>query len=142
MAYYRDFEKEKLSWIELSDIPKFSFDNKGYFVEATAFIMTGDRLKYLSAFLNSKLCDWYYDKITTTSGVGTNRWKKIYIENLPIPNIDKSTEKQIEIVINQIHKKLEDEDNIKVLEDELNQMILDLFSFTKEERELILNFKH
>jgi len=38
VAYFEDFNKEKITWIELSDIPKFSYDNENYFVEATAFI--------------------------------------------------------------------------------------------------------
>ncbi|HEX8331128.1 MAG TPA: TaqI-like C-terminal specificity domain-containing protein, partial [Segetibacter sp.] len=112
VAYYQDFIKEKIHWIELSDVPKFSYDNKQYFPEATAFIMTGKHLKYLTAFLNSKLSEWYFDKITTTSGVGTNRWKKIYIENLPIPKVDEITERAFNKITNLILQKLENKEGI------------------------------
>lgn len=42
-------------------------------------------MKYLLAVLNSKAAQWYFQQITTTSGMGTNRWKKYKIEQLPVP---------------------------------------------------------
>jgi hypothetical protein len=86
-AYLEDFEKPKILWGELSDKPKFSFDNGFYYAEATLFILVGENLKYLLSILNSRLSDWYFNQITTTSGMGTNRWKKYKIEQLPVPDI-------------------------------------------------------
>lgn len=85
-AYLGEFEKPKILWGELSDAPKFSYDDKGYYPEATLFLMTGEKLKYLLAILNSKAGEWYFNQFSTTSGMGTNRWKKYKIEQLPIPN--------------------------------------------------------
>ncbi len=84
-AYLGEFEKPKILWGELSDAPKFSYDDKGFYPEATLFFMTGEKLKYLLAILNSKAGEWYFNQISTTSGMGTNRWKKYKIEQLPIP---------------------------------------------------------
>lgn len=83
-AYISDFSKPKIVWGEISDKPKFAYDNGDYFIEATSFIMVGDSLKYLLAFLNSKLSKWYFERISTTTGMGTNRWKKFKLELLPI----------------------------------------------------------
>ena len=47
--------------------------------------MTGLHLKYLLTYLNSRLCEWYFDKIAATSGVGTRRWIKIYIDQICVP---------------------------------------------------------
>ncbi|MDP9048995.1 MAG: Eco57I restriction-modification methylase domain-containing protein, partial [Bacteroidota bacterium] len=141
-AYLNELEKPKIIWIELSDIPKFSFDTDRYFVEATAFMMTGDHLKYLTTFLNSKLSDWYFDKITTTSGVGTNRWKKIYIENFPIPTLPPAIEISFDQVLDEISKHRGNIPIIEKLDLQLNLMVLDLYDFSKDEKELILNFSH
>ena len=80
-AYYEDFEKEKIVWLELSDKSKFTIENK-HFTLAGTFIMTGEYLRYLIAFLNSKLIEWYFDYICNSSGVGTNVWKKIFVEQM------------------------------------------------------------
>jgi methylase of polypeptide subunit release factors len=142
IAYYEDFKKEKIIWMELSDSPKFSYDIKQYLAQDTAFIMTGKNLKYLTAFLNSKLCDWYFDKITTTSGVGTNRWKKIYIENLPIPKIGEQQEKDFNKIVDQLLIDLNMKKDITNLDFKINELVLSLYDFTEEERELILNFRN
>lgn len=83
-AYLEDFAKPKIVWGEISDKPKFAYDEGDYYVEATSFIMTGESLKYLLAFLNSKLSKWYFERTSTTTGMGTNRWKKFKLELLPI----------------------------------------------------------
>jgi adenine-specific DNA-methyltransferase len=36
-AYIKDFEKPKIVWGEISDKPKFAFDDSGYYAEATTF---------------------------------------------------------------------------------------------------------
>ena len=84
-AYMDDFNKQKIVWIELTDHPNFALDEKGYFINNTVFFMTGKNLKYILAFLNSKLCEWYFDKICATSGVGTRRWIKMYIDKIRLP---------------------------------------------------------
>jgi type I restriction-modification system DNA methylase subunit len=86
-AYLEDFEKEKILWGELSDKPKFVYESGQYYAEATLFLMTGRNLKFLLAILNSSVASWYFNTISTTSGMGTNRWKKYKIEKLPIPEV-------------------------------------------------------
>lgn len=87
-AYLADFEKPKIIWGEISDEPKFAYDETGAYAEATSFMMSGENLKYLLAFLNSKLSKWYFERISTTTGMGTNRWKKFKLELLPIAQTD------------------------------------------------------
>ena len=86
-AYHEDFTKEKLLWIELVNNGRFAYDNSGYYGEATSFLLTGECIKYLCAVLNAKLIRWFLEKVAPTSGMGTLRWKKVYVERLPIPRI-------------------------------------------------------
>ncbi len=102
VAYYEDFEKEKIVWLILSDKATFAIDKKGYYTNDSTFIMLGRNLEYLCSILNSKLCEWYFDKIATSSGVGTNMWKKVYIEQIPIPEIPKSEMRAFEILVDYI----------------------------------------
>lgn len=90
--YFDLLKKEKIMWLELTDNPKFTLDKNGYFVDMTVFFITGQKLNYLLALLNSKAVFWYFDLICNESGVGTNRWKKTYVEQLPIPSATDNTE--------------------------------------------------
>ncbi|KAA8819457.1 hypothetical protein CSQ85_05465 [Bifidobacterium rousetti] len=72
-------------WGEISDKAKFALDEKGTFVpEATTFLMVGSKLPIILGFLNSRLSEYYFSTLGTTTGMGTVRWKKYTIEQLPI----------------------------------------------------------
>ena len=86
-AYHAEFEKEKLVWIELVENGRFAYDDSGIYCEATSFMMTGDCIKYLCVLLNAKLIRWFLRKTAPTSGMGTLRWKKAYVETIPIPKL-------------------------------------------------------
>ena len=74
-------------WIELVGSGRFAYDHSDIYGEATTFVMTGENLKYLCAMLNSKLIRWFLEQIAPTSGMGTLRWKKVYVHAIPIPRI-------------------------------------------------------
>jgi hypothetical protein len=59
----------KIVWGEISDQPKFAFDDGNYYAEATTFLMTGEKLKYLLAILNSQLSAWYFNPHSAPSTV-------------------------------------------------------------------------
>lgn len=140
-AYLNDFEKPKIVWGEISDKPKFAYDEENYFAEATTFLMTGEKLKFLLAILNSKVSEWYFNLIGTTTGMGTNRWKKYKIEMLPIKVPTEKQESEIEILVNSILqiKKQNPETDTTDLEKKIDQLVYELYDLTEEEIEIIEN---
>ncbi|MDZ7777874.1 MAG: hypothetical protein U5L09_20795 [Bacteroidales bacterium] len=60
-AYLKDFEKEKMIYAEtmrvhkndLSNFPRFGFDDESFYCDKTTFIATGEQIKYLLGVLNS-----------------------------------------------------------------------------------------
>ena len=106
-AYTEDFSKQKIAWGEISDKTKFALDYDGVFsVEATAFLMTGESLPFLLCFFNSKLSEYYFSQIGTTTGVGTVRWKKYKIETFPIPKLNAiQQESFVELALRVAQKK-------------------------------------
>jgi adenine-specific DNA-methyltransferase len=132
-AYLDDFNKPKIVWGEISDKPKFAYDDSNYFAEATTFLMTGEKLKFLLAILNSKVSEWYFNQISTTTGMGTNRWKKYKIELLPIANASKAQENELTVKVNAILKaKAKSKDTAK-LEREIDDMVYRLYGLTYDE---------
>ena len=139
----RNMHKEKIMWGEISDKAKFTYDDGRYFAEATTFFMTTDdkgvSLKYLLAILNSSLSEWYFHKIATTTGMGTNRWKKYKLEQLPVARPTKEQEQQIVTIVDQILQKKEANVNAdtSVLEHEIDKIVYQLYNLTPEEIAII-----
>ncbi|DAB39647.1 MAG TPA: hypothetical protein CFH81_05295 [Sulfurovum sp. UBA12169] len=90
-AYLSDFEKPKIVWGEISDKPNFAYEESNLYGNDKIFIMTGEKPKYLLAILNSKLSEWYFSKISVTTGQGTILWKKYKLELLPIAIAENET---------------------------------------------------
>ena len=92
ISYWDLLSQPKIIWGEISDKTKFCLDREGKYVpEATTFMLSGDNLIVLLAFLNCSVSEYMFSTIGTTTGVGTVRWKKFKIEQLYVPrNIDEN----------------------------------------------------
>ena len=102
-AYIEDFYKQKIMYSEIVREPQFYLDNKGeFFAEATTFIMTGSNLEYLYYLLHSKAITYFFKTFYAGGGLGGDgyRYKKVFLEKLPIPpiknNIIFKTEEEVE----------------------------------------------
>ena len=145
-AYLEDFDKEKIIWGELSDKPKFAYDAGRFYEEATLFIMTGGEIKYLLAILNSQLSAWYFNLISTSSGMGTNRWKKYKIELFPIKNTSKSEQQPFVDIVNKILELNNNDDyslnphkqsEVREYEKQIDKFVYELYRLTPEEVALV-----
>ena len=128
-AYVDDFSKPQIVWIELSDDPKFAYAENITSVN-TVFFMTGDNILHLLGLLNSKLVKWYFHHcIGTTSGVGTNRWLKYTIEQIPMPPVDSQLEK-LSLEISKHYEQGTDT--------EIDLLVCKLYGLGKEETDYII----
>lgn len=151
IAYHGDFEKEKIVYGEIVQEPRFYLDNGecelGYFyAEATSFILTGEHLCYLLGMLHSKLITFAFKTFYAGGGLGESgyRYKKAFIERLPIPKI---TEKNQELArkitdgAKQILalKEKDPKANTQRLEKEIDALVYQLYNLTDEEIKIIEN---
>ncbi|RVZ61512.1 class I SAM-dependent DNA methyltransferase [Helicobacter pylori] len=149
IAYHGDFEKEKIVYGEIVQEPRFYLDNGecglGYFyAEATSFILTGEHLRYLLGMLHSKLITFAFKTFYAGGGLGESgyRYKKAFIERLPIPQI---TEKNQELArkitdgAKQILalKEKDPKANTQGLEKEIDALVYRLYHLTDEEIKII-----
>ncbi len=119
-AYMDLLSKPKIIWGEISDKTKFCLDKDGQYVpEATTFMLSGEKLLLLLAFMNSIVSEFIFSTIGTTTGVGTVRWKKFKIEQLFVPKyipeeIATALEEQCELIIGKVnrHESSAEEENI------------------------------
>ena len=132
-AYMEDFSKQKIVWIELTDHPKFSLDENRMFLNNTIFFITGDHLKYLILFLNSKICEWYFEKICATSGAGTRRWIRLYIDQLRVPRLEQARVRNFEQLYNERKNVPPVESNLMI-----ERKFAEIFSLSEEELSFVL----
>jgi len=149
--YYPEFEKEKIVWQEIVREPSFAFDNTGIYCEATSFLMTGKHLKYLLAVLNSKAGAFFFRQFYAGGGLGEEgyRYKKAFLEQLPIPPITPQNQpivQQIENLVDRILSLTQDSNydtdqqkqaQVKEIEKQIDQLVYKLYNLTEEEIKII-----
>ncbi|MCE7057973.1 Eco57I restriction-modification methylase domain-containing protein [Algoriphagus sp. AGSA1] len=137
-AYLDDLAKDKIVWIELTDKPNFYLDTDGFYLNNTIFFLSGKRLPFLLSFLNSKLSEWYFSKIAATSGAGTRRWIKLYIDQIHIPQIVNSEfEDKISALVLEIQELKKAGIDTDELEKTIDREIYNLFELTPDEIEIL-----
>ena len=134
-SYLRDFAKKKLFWIELASFGRFCYNEDDLFGEATTFVLTGESLKFLCTVLNSRLTHWLFQSTAPTSGMGTLRWKKVYVERLPIPKISAAKQKPFIKLMDQIlqAKAINPLTDTSALEMEIDRLVYQLYGLTDQE---------
>ena len=108
IAYYKDFEKEKIVWNRISSELCFCYDNQKIFIADSMFIITCNssfETKYLIGVLNSSLSKHWIKQNAATLGDGTYG-AKIYIEKIPIPKITKENQQIADEIVNLVDKIL------------------------------------
>ncbi|WP_423750202.1 Eco57I restriction-modification methylase domain-containing protein [Helicobacter pylori] len=148
-AYLEDFEKEKIVYGEIVQEPRFYLDNGecglGYFyAEATSFILTGEHLCYLLGMLHSKLITFAFKTFYAGGGLGESgyRYKKAFIERLPIPQITKSNQPTADKITDGAKqilalKEKDPKANTQKLEKEIDALVYQLYNLTDEEIKII-----
>lgn len=141
ISYWDLLSQPKIVWGEISDKTKFCLDREGQFVpEATTFMLSGDKLTLLLAFLNCSVSEYMFSTIGTTTGVGTVRWKKFKIEQLYVPRIiDDDTAKAIETQCERIISITSQQGSSPEEESVLNRLIYRFYGLSDSEIQYIEN---
>lgn len=130
-AYLEEVEKDKILYAEIVYDAAFYFDSNSYYPEATTFIMTGERLKYLTALLNSKMITYAFKKFYAGGDLRGNtfRYKKVFVELLPIPKIPHIQQLPFEILVDCIlfckERNMDSESSL--LESVVDGLVYDLY---------------
>ena len=149
IGYWQEIEKPKILWADIMrisksnphDIPRFAYDESNYYPEATVFMMTGAHLKYVLALLNSKLLFYVFVKFYAGTMFDTEgiRYKKAFLEHLPIPQISETEQQPFEALVDQIlaAKQRDPAADTRALEAEIDRLVYALYGLTPEEIEIV-----
>ncbi|ANH47479.1 class I SAM-dependent DNA methyltransferase [Helicobacter pylori] len=144
-SYLQQFGKEKIVYGEIVQEPRFYLDNGGYFyAEATSFILTGEHLHYLLGMLHSKLITFAFKTFYAGGGLGESgyRYKKAFIELLPIPKITPKNQELARKITDCVKKILQTKEkdpnaNTQELEKEIDALVYQLYNLTDAEIKII-----
>jgi len=144
IAYYPEFEKEKIIYPNMTKFLPFVYDEKKFLTNQKCFILTSKSvsLKFLTGYFNSKICHkWIKDNCPELQG-GTRELSYIFFQNLPIPPITPTSEpivKQIEALVDKIlaAKKQNPQADTSEWENEIDELVYRLYQLTPEEIKII-----
>ena len=91
IAYFREFEKPKIIWGNLSTRASFSFDTDSYYISAPACILPTEH-KWLLALLNSSVSTFFLRHTAIERQGGFIEQKPVYVKQIPIPHVDDHTQ--------------------------------------------------
>ena len=134
IAYYPEFEKEKIIFSKASKNTVFYLDSMKYFIDVTAYIMSGSNLKYLLFMLNSTAVKSLFYKFY--SGGGIDGEMTIFALNkLPIPKIPEKEEKPfIQLVDKIIQAKAKNSNaDTNELQNKIDKLAYKLYNLTDKE---------
>ena len=139
IAYYPEFEKEKIIYPNMTKFLPFVYDQEGFYTNQKCFIITGEtHIKYLVGYFNSAIsAKWIRENCPELQG-GTRELSKVYFEHIPIPPVTTANQyltTQIEQRVDQISvvKTANPKANISALEAEIDQLVYQLYELTPEE---------
>ena len=145
--YYDQFEKPKIIYPDISDKGGFYWDDQGYFLNNTAYIISGNVKKSWIGLLNSKLMNWYYKKIASGLGEKGTRYFTQFVKELPIIENTDILLPDIEKIIN-LNKELQDisknsekwnsiKSEIEKTDKKIDEKVYKLYNLTPEEIKIV-----
>ena len=142
-AYYPAFEKKKVVYPSMTKFFPFVYDPNGFYTNDKSYIITGGNyLKYLTGYFNSRIASkWIRENCSELQG-GTRELHKVFFENIPIPPVAEANQylvTQIEDKVDQIldAKDTDQDVNVSELEDEIDQLVYELYDLTPNEVEIV-----
>jgi adenine-specific DNA-methyltransferase len=127
-AYLKEFEKEKIVFTKASKVPSFTLINSNELLLQTAYIATGNKIKFIIAFLNSKLINFCFYKFYQSGGIeGEITYQAIIV--IPIIKTSKEQQKSFEILVDFIIFAKENglENEAEKFESVIDGLVYDLY---------------
>lgn len=145
-TFLEDFKKAKIIYPNMVKNISFTFDNEGYFVNDKGFILVGEKLKYLTGVLNSKLFRFCFEERFPELQGNSREIKRFVMKEIPIKFPTQEQEESVNVLVDYIlflsHKGSESVNPyvsnlsvVPVFENVLNMLVYELY-FSEHMKEL------
>ena len=107
----------------------FYYDEKGFYQNDKSFMITGEGIAFLTAFVNSSLFKkCFIDNFPELQG-GTRELRKIFFDKIPVIPVNQVVNDEFRTLLDQMQNKWD-----KKIAIQIDQKIFDQYELTEEER--------
>lgn len=127
-----DFSKPKIMYPNMTKFLPFYYDEKGFFQNDKSFMITGEKIAFLTAFLNSSLFKkCFIDNFPELQG-GTRELRKLFFDKIPVILVNQEVDDEFRALLEQMQSKWDKNIAIRI-----DQKIFDQYGLTKDEQNAI-----
>lgn len=127
-----DFSKPKIMYPNMTKFLPFYYDEKGFYQNDKSFMITGERIAFLTAFLNSSLFKkCFIDNFPELQG-GTRELRKIFFDKIPVISVNDDIESNFQYLVSEMQINPSKELAIRI-----DSQIFNLYGLTDSERQAI-----
>ena len=134
--YWQEFEQPKIIYPNICDVNKFAWDDDGFFTNQKAFIIP-EASKFLLGYLNSKVVFWLFDKLLAKLLNGFFEPSGIFMEKLPIPEIEEKDQQPFVALVDRILELKKEGKDTLALENEIDTLVYRLYDLTDDEIKIV-----
>ncbi|WP_234111135.1 TaqI-like C-terminal specificity domain-containing protein [Chryseobacterium sp. R2A-55] len=137
ISYMDDFYKQKIMYPNMTKFLPFYLDDRNFMQNDKSFMITGENLYFLTAFLNSSLFKFcFIDNFPELQG-GTRELRKIFLDKIPVLQVNQETESLFKSLVIQMQQLTFSGADTKQFAKEIDLIIFDIYKLTDEERNKI-----
>lgn len=127
-----DFYKPKIIYPNMTKYMPFVYDEANFLTNQKCFIITGQNMAYLTAFLNSSLFKYCFrDSFPELQG-GTRELSKIFFDKIPVKQVSLEQNEKFRKIVNSVQSDYTMEQTKSI-----DTLLFDLYNLTTEERKVI-----
>lgn len=136
-AYMEDFYKQKIIYPEITKFLNFYLDENKFFVNNKCFIMTGEKLHFLTAFFNSSVFKYCFKNNFPELLGGTRELRKVFLEQLPVIQITEADNNEFMKLIRKRDSLMDTKLPTRTIDLEIDEKIFNLYGLTNQEKKEI-----
>jgi hypothetical protein len=139
VAYFPEFEKEKIVWGLTADKWAYALDAKKHYLPSNAYILTSEKinLKYILGVLNSKVMQFYFSQIGIMTAGGAYTLKYSTIKKFPLTIPSEKIQKEVVEIVDKIIETKKKGGDVSNYEEKLNNLVYRIYGITDKEKEII-----
>ena len=127
--YMGDFARRKIVYPNMTKFMPFVLDDEGYVTNQKCFIITGERLAFLTAFFNSSLFKYCFRDAFPELQGGTREMGKVFFDKIPVVRVSDEVEARFAAMVDGLRREYSREGAAEV-----DEALFDLYGLTAEER--------
>ncbi|UYZ65203.1 TaqI-like C-terminal specificity domain-containing protein [Hymenobacter weizhouensis] len=136
-AYAEEFASPKIIYPNMTSVLPFVYDKGAFYTNQKCFIITGERLGYLTAFFNSKLFRYCFkSNFPELPGV-TRELSKVFFDQIPVKPVSDEQEAVFMSRVEWVQTAKQKGVDTTHIEEEIELLLADLYGLEAPERDAV-----